>query len=110
MKHSNRTIWAVALGITACGTLAQADSRKPPAPVVQLPPNTEAAAASGPLIGPAVNMPFHGSVEVASAAPEPAAYTAPVQPPPKVAAQPLKAAPTPRRGVEAGPVVTLPQQ
>ena len=122
MKLRKRTIWAVALGMTACTSLTYADqppqhsnrhshrhaAPKPVAPVVQLPQDAQRVVVATPLGGPSVTLPVRGGVDVAAtpaAAPVAmAATSAPRVAPAAAATKPAMATPP-----SVAPMVTLPQ-
>ena len=137
MKLRKRTIWAVALGMSACIAVAHADkpprhrhshgATKPAAPIVQLPQDAERVAVVTPLGGPTVTLPVRGGVDVATTAPAApvamATTSAPRVSSPRIEMPVVTTAPTvaPKvalppgdisrvRTTEAGPVVYLPQQ
>ena len=84
MKLRKSTIWAVALGMTACTAVSYADklprhsrghghghghghgATKPAAPVVQLPQDAQHVVVATPLGGPSVTLPVRGGVDVAT--------------------------------------------
>lgn len=108
MKLRNRTIWAVALGASACITMAQADPRPgQSAPVVQLPQDAQRVVIPTPLGGPTVTLPVRGGIVPAADGTAESAYVP--APRPKVLLPPMTDT-RPLRTAEAGPVVYLPQK